>query len=193
MDKQAYMHARLCTSIRASARTHPQKYLLFIVLHDNNDSRTRHKVTLYVHYLSSLITIHQTFRVIRVLDYPRFPGSALPRVNGTRCCTILKPQKCKTIRQSHNFGTSTNPVTSLCTNIYLHTRSCMMSARRQSLYNVNTCISYQWSSLTTESYNYCLPSCISQQCTYNVTLRRVRVTTGAMDKQEVLHIPNVCL
>jgi len=32
-----------------------------------------------------------------------------------------------------------------------------------------------------------------RQCTYNVTLRRVRVTTVAVEKQQVLHILSVCL
>jgi hypothetical protein len=32
-----------------------------------------------------------------------------------------------------------------------------------------------------------------KQCTYNVTLRSVRVTTVAVEKQQVLHILSVCL
>jgi hypothetical protein len=32
-----------------------------------------------------------------------------------------------------------------------------------------------------------------RQCTYNGTLRHVRVTTAAMEKQYVLHILSVCL
>jgi len=31
------------------------------------------------------------------------------------------------------------------------------------------------------------------QCTYNVTLRRVRATGFAVEKQKVLHILSVCL
>ena len=32
-----------------------------------------------------------------------------------------------------------------------------------------------------------------RQCAYNVTFRRVRVTTAAVEKQQVLHIMSVCL
>ena len=32
-----------------------------------------------------------------------------------------------------------------------------------------------------------------KQCTYNVTLRRVRVTIAAVEKKQVLHILSVCL
>ena len=31
------------------------------------------------------------------------------------------------------------------------------------------------------------------QCTYNLTLKRVRVTIAAVEKQEILNITNVCM
>jgi len=37
-----------------------------------------------------------------------------------------------------------------------------------------------------------MPTKQDRKCTYNVTLRRVRVTIVTVEKQEVLHIQSVC-
>jgi hypothetical protein len=59
------------------------------------------------------------------------------------------------------------------------------------LFSKGTCHIVESSSLI----GYARPeflSCIYRQCAYNVTLRRVRATTVAVEKQ-LLHILSVCL
>ena len=51
---------------------------------------------------------------------------------------------------------------------------------------VCTCIEGGWIDLTRTALQ-------DRQCTHNVTLRRVRVASIAVERQQVLHILSVCL